>query len=266
MSPAYYPIALMRQARALGSLALVLAMALPWSCLPAGSRSSRAVAVLGWSILLWGFGIRIRCRGEASSAGGTLFVANHVSWVDIAVLARLLDAGFVAKAEIGRWPVIGPLARGYGCLFVERGQRAGVRHQAYALDDHLSALRSVILFPEGTTSDGTGVRPFRSSLLAAAGQSDWPCVQPVTIRYRRRGGKALTPVQRRRVAWLDEDALLPHAFALAGQGGILAEIIYEAPVKASDRKSLARLCQEKIAARLAEPETKPQAATLKRAA
>lgn len=266
MSPVLYPIALLRQARALGSLVLVLALAVPWLCIPAGSRSSRALVVLGWSILLWGFGIRIRCRGRPSAAGGTLFMANHVSWADIAVLARLLDAGFVAKAEIGRWPVIGPLARGYGCLFVDRGTRADVRHQAYALDNHLAALRSVILFPEGTTSDGTGVRPFRSSLLAAAGQSDWPCVQPVTIRYRRRGGRPLTPAQRRRVAWLDEDELLPHAFALAGHGGVLAEVIYEQPVTASDRKALASLCRERIAARLAEPETARQAATLKRAA
>lgn len=266
MPQALSPIALLRQARAFGILLLVLAMAGPWACLPARSRAARWLAVMGWTMLLWGFGVRIRCRGEVSAAGGTLFVANHVSWVDIAVLARLLDAGFVAKAEIGRWPVLGPLARGYGCLFVERGPRADVRHQAFALDSHLSASRSIILFPEGTTSDGQGVRPFRSSLLAAAGEGDWPCVQPVTIRYRQPEGRPLTESLRRGVAWLDEDALLPHAFALAGRGGVLAEIVFEAPVEAADRKALARLCQEAIAARLAEPESADQAATLKRAA
>ena len=72
--------------------------------------------------------------------------------------------------------------------------------------------------------------------------------------------------QRRGVAWLDDDALLPHAFALAGSGGVLAEIIYEEPVSASERKELAGLCQKAIAARLAEPEGDDQAATLKRAA
>lgn len=266
MLPAISPIALLRQAGALGALLIVLSMACPWACLPRGSKARRMLAVLGWSVLLAGFGIRIRCRGEPSKEGGSLFVANHVSWVDIAVLARLLDAGFVAKAEIGRWPVIGALARGYGCLFVERGIRAGVRHQAYALDSHLSASRSIVLFPEGTTSDGKAVHPFRSSLLAAAGQGGWPCVQPVTIRYRRRDGMPLDDRQRRGVAWLDEDELLPHAFALAGKGGVLVEIIFEEPVSASDRKALAGLCHASIASRLAEPESLDQAATLKRAA
>ncbi|MCB2072301.1 MAG: 1-acyl-sn-glycerol-3-phosphate acyltransferase, partial [Novosphingobium sp.] len=192
MPNALSPMALLRQARAFATLLLVLAMAGPWACLPAGSRLRRRVAVLGWALLLTGFGIRIRCRGAPSATDGTLFVANHISWVDIAVLARLLDAGFVAKAEIGRWPVIGALARGYGCLFVDRVMRTGVRQEADALDSRLAASRRIILFPEGTTSDGTGVRPFRSSLLAAAGRGDWPCVQPVTIRYRTRDGMPLT--------------------------------------------------------------------------
>jgi len=90
MLPAISPIALLRQAGALGALLIVLSMACPWACLPRGSKARRMLAVLGWSVLLAGFGIRIRCRGEPSKEGGSLFVANHVSWVDIAVLARLL--------------------------------------------------------------------------------------------------------------------------------------------------------------------------------
>jgi 1-acyl-sn-glycerol-3-phosphate acyltransferase len=266
MLPAISPIALLRQARALAALLLMLAMACPWACLPRGLSARRKLGGMGWSVLLAGFGIPIRCQGAPSQAGGTLFVANHVSWIDIPVLALLLDAGFVAKAEIGRWPVIGPLARRFGCLFIDRGVRAGVRYQADALDNHLSGSRSIVLFPEGTTSDGKTVRPFRSSLLAAAGQGSWPCVQPVTIRYRRRDGVALDDCRRRGVAWLDEDELLPHAFALAGKGGVLAEVIFEEPVFASDRKELARMCQRAIASRLAEPDSADQAATLKRAA
>ena len=140
------------------------------------------------------------------------------------------------------------------------------RQEADALDSRLAASRRIILFPEGTTSDGTGVRPFRSSLLAAAGRGDWPCVQPVTIRYRTRDGMPLTRSGRRGIAWLDEDELLPHAFGLAARGGVLAEIIFEKPVASGCRKELAELCRTAIAARLAEPDGDAQAATLKRAA
>jgi 1-acyl-sn-glycerol-3-phosphate acyltransferase len=218
------------------------------------------MAGAAWAVLLRGFGIRVRRHGTPSAPAAALIAANHVSWIDVAVLGRLLDAGFVAKAEVGAWPVIGSLARRYGCLFIDRNRRGAVQDFTARMQAH-PACAGLILFPEGTTGDGSGLLPFRSSLFAAA-HPRWPAVQPVTIAYRRRDGSPLSPAERRRVAWIDDDALLPHAFALAASGGVIAEVWFEAPIPATDRKAAAESCRSAIAARLGED----QAAALKRAA
>lgn len=251
------PPSILRQARALVALVLLLALAVPWACLPRGVPARRRLAVLGWALVLRGFGIGVRVSG-ARATGAALFVANHVSWTDIAVLGHLLDAGFVAKAEVARWPLLGALARRYGCLFVDRTARAQAGRQALAIERQLSAERSVILFPEGTTGEGDTVLPFRSSLFAGHGGR----AQPVTIRYLRRDGSPLVKAERRAVAWLADDALLPHALALAASGGLLAEVTFEQPVSAECRKDMAQRCRDAIAARLGDG----QAATLNRAA
>jgi len=252
----------LRQLRAIGALAGVLAIAPLWALArPAPLR--RAIAVLAWALLLRGFAVRVRCHG-ARPAKGALIVANHISWLDIAVLGRICDAGFIAKAEVGRWPVIGPLARRLGCLFIEREVRSALPGVIARMDGY--APRSgLILFPEGTTSEGTALLPFRSSLFAAAGER-WAAVQPVTLSYRRRDGAALSHAGRRRIAWLGDDALLPHALALAGAGGAAIDLWFEAPVAPGPRKVVAEACRASIAARLAAIDAGDQAATLKRAA
>ncbi|MBW8753146.1 MAG: 1-acyl-sn-glycerol-3-phosphate acyltransferase [Sphingomonadales bacterium] len=249
-----------RCARAGLALAVLLAAAMLWLCLPTGWALRRKAAAAGWAVLLRGFGIRLRCHGAPPEPSGALVAANHVSWTDIAVLGRLLDAGFIAKAEVAAWPVIGLLARRYGCLFIDRNRRGAVRDFTARMRAH-PARAGLILFPEGTTGDGNGLLPFRSSLFAAAG-ARWPAVQPVTITYRRRDGSPLSPAERRRVAWIDDDALLPHAFALAASGGVIAEVWFETPIPATDRKAAAESCRSAIAARLGQD----QAAALKRAA
>ncbi len=252
----------LRQLRALGALAGVLAIAPLWALArPAPLR--RALAVGAWALLLRGFNITVRRHGPIP-ASGSLIVANHISWLDIAVLARTCDAGFIAKAEVGRWPVIGMLARQLGCLFIEREARAALPGVIARMDSY-APRRGLILFPEGTTGDGTALLPFRSSLFAAAGER-WAAVQPVTLAYRRQGGTALCPVERRRIAWLGDDALLPHAMALAGAGGASIDLWFEAPIAPGPRKAVAEACRAAIAARLAAITADDQAATLKRAA
>jgi 1-acyl-sn-glycerol-3-phosphate acyltransferase len=256
----------LRCVRAACALLAVLAMAVPWALLPVSSRCRRRVADCGWSVLLAGFGIRLVRHGAPAWPGPTLFVANHVSWIDIAALARLTDAGFVAKAEIGRWPVIGALARRLGCVFVTRGVRSGAREQARLLTERLRERAGMIVFPEGTTGDGKALQPFASSLFAAAGEAGWASVQPVAIRFFARDGTALDDAGRRAVAWLGDDALLPHAFALAARGGVIADVSFLDPVARGGRKELASRCAGAIAARLAQAGGGGQAVTLKRAA
>jgi len=252
----------LRQLRAVAALACVLLLALPWSAWPQG-RQRRAIAALAWRVLLAGFGIHLRVHGAAVQPGA-LLAANHISWIDIAALARLTDCGFVAKAEVGRWPIIGTLARRQGCLFVDRGRRSAIRATLGSMQGY-RARANLTLFPEGTSGDGDRVLPFRSSLFAAV-EGGFSCVQPVTLCYRRRDGSPLLTAERLRVAWVGEEALLPHALNLAASGGALLDLWFDEPVEGMDRKALAEACHARIAARLAQLQNGDQPAALKRAA
>ena len=249
-----------RGLRAVLALATVLPLAVLWLVLPRRSAHRRRLAVFAWRVILRGFGVRLEVHGAPVADGTALIAANHVSWLDIVLLGRLIDGGLIAKAEVAGWPVIGALARRYGCLFVRRESRIAAQSMAACMDAY-PAGQGLILFPEGTTGDGMNLLPFRSSLFA--GGARWLRVQPVAIVYCARGGAALTPQARRRVAWLDEDSLLPHALRLAAAGGVEAHVWFEPPVAASCRKAAAETVRRVIARRL---EAEGQAAALKRAA
>jgi 1-acyl-sn-glycerol-3-phosphate acyltransferase len=109
-------------------------------------------------------------------------VANHVSWLDVLALNALWPATFVCKSEVRRWPVLGWLIGRDGTLFLERGNARQARRLGSRMARRLSAGERIALFPEGTTSDGTSVLPFRPALLQAAIASGAP-VQPVALSY-----------------------------------------------------------------------------------
>ncbi len=199
---------------------------------PASRRHERAF----FARIAKGFRITIAQQGEASRAPGTLFVMNHISWADIPVMMTLLDADFVAKADIAGWPVIGALARRFNPVFVTRGERHRSLDQADAIRARLRSGRSVILCAEGTTSDGAGILPFRTSLLAAADAAQ--VIQPVVLRYLSPNGGQLTPQRQRDVAWIDDDELFSGAARLAREA-TLALVSFLSPVPCSDRKALA---------------------------
>lgn len=234
----------LRILRAMLGLGVLLALLLPWLAASRRKGLSAAIANRGWEVLLRGFGVRVEVSGTPEP--GALFVANHISWTDIPVLACLTGAGFVAKREIGDWPVIGPLARRWGCIMVDRDRRLAVREQVCAVAECLANGPGLVIFPEGTTSDGIGLLPFRSSLLAVAGNLDERIIQPVGITYRNPDGSALTPCDRKRIAWLGEVSLLPHALALAARGGTLAIVWFGPPVKLACRKDAASHCRRVI--------------------
>ncbi len=127
---------------------------------------------------------RVQVIGELP-AKPMLWVANHVSWCDIPLLGMLRPLSFLAKAEVARWPVLGWLARQAGTLFIRRGagDAAQINQQ---LANHLHQGRHLLIFPEGTSTDGSSVRTFHSRLFACAIQAGC-AVQPVAIRYLRNG-------------------------------------------------------------------------------
>src|SRR5215213_7796337 len=117
---------------------------------------------------LWLFDLRVVVDGFAPQGGPMLVLANHVSWLDIPVLASLRPLSFVAKSEVAGWPVIGLFAKLQRCVFLDRARRSATVQANAAIARRLARGEVIVLFPEGTSSDGNRVLPFRSSLVGAA--------------------------------------------------------------------------------------------------
>jgi 1-acyl-sn-glycerol-3-phosphate acyltransferase len=184
------------------------------------------------------------------SGQGVLYVSNHVSWADVPVLGARIRAAFVAKAEVSGWGVVGWFATFARTVYVERERRSQAGEQRDAITERLSRGESVILFPEGTNSDGVDVLPFKTSLFGMTSDRPDTIIQPVTIAYTRVNGMPVTRERLPDLAWIGETELVPHALSFMALGRVRAEIIFHPPVRAgdyADRKALARHCHTVIA-------------------
>lgn len=223
--------------RAFSALAFAFSVVPLWLLTRGGSPAARRMERRFFTRIVRGFGLEVVVEGTPLTSA--MFIANHISWADIPVVASVLDADFVAKSDIESWPVIGRLARRYDPVFIARERRSGSHTQADAIRARLDAGRSVILCPEGTTSDGTTILPFRTSLFAAADAAE--IIQPVVIRYLAKDGSALSPERQRAVAWIDDDELLAGAARVAREH-TLVRLAFLEPLRARDfpdRKALA---------------------------
>lgn len=203
-------------------------------------------------IICRALGITIVTHGRPARRGGVLYVANHISYLDVPVLGSRILAAFVAKSEVAGWGAVGWLASLARTLYIERERRARAGDQRNAIVERLAGGGDVILFPEGTNSDGVSVLPFKSALFAVTegdAAADF-LIQPVTLAYTRLGGLPLTRGQLADIAWVGDSALGPHALHLIGLGPIRAEIVFHPAVRArdfADRKALMRHCHHVIA-------------------
>ena len=194
-------------------------------------------------------GLRVRVSGRPAD-GAALLAANHGSYLDISVLGGLVPAAFVAKAEVRRWPVYGYLADLQRTVFAER-TRAGTGRGRDATRERLLAGERVVLFPEGTSSDGQRVLPFKSGYFEAArGDGARIAVQPVSIAYTKLNGLPICQHSRPSIAWYGAMELAPHILAMVGLGRIDVEVRFHPPVFADDfpdRKALAAYCHAVVA-------------------
>ena len=196
-------------------------------------------------------GLRLSVTGRPDGGPGCLYVANHCSYLDIPVLRAVIDATFVSRHDVAGWPLLGPLARMTGTLFFERrARRSG--EQARHIAGQLEKGTSVILFPEGTSTDGNRVLPFKSSLFAAIerGQPGMRRVQPVTIAYSRIYNVPMSMIDRPLFAWYGDMDLAPHLWQFLHIGSATIEITLHDPVKiepGQDRKALAGRCRDQVA-------------------
>lgn len=241
---------LLAVARLLGIGALFLLVAVPlvplqWLILARAPRHRMVLPRFIHRSLVALIGLEIVVHGEPRRAPGTLFVANHLSWADIPLFGALLGTAFVAKSQVRTYPLIGWLASLAGTLFVDRERPGQAPTQAAELRNGLLAGERLMLFPEGTSSAGRTVLPFKSALFAAVDAAADVNIQPVTIGYTALAGRPLADADRERVAWVGDASLLPHALVLLAMTPIRVELVFHPVTRRAahpDRKALASAC------------------------
>jgi 1-acyl-sn-glycerol-3-phosphate acyltransferase len=193
--------------------------------------------------------VQIRTVGQPA-ARSVLLVSNHVSWLDILVISAVVPAMFVAKREVARWPLVGFVARTRGTVFVDRERRHQTAEASADIGHRIVQGQPVVLFAEGTSSDGNRVLPFRSALLGAAdealtraapGQHLW--VQPMALSYTRSQGIPMGRQRRPLVAWYGMLDLTPHLVDFIRYGAVDAVVSFGEPVAMDGtlhRKALVR--------------------------
>jgi len=201
-------------------------------------------------------GVRIRVVGNRLREHPLLIVSNHISWLDISVITALAPVVFVAKREIASWPLFGLLAKLQRSVFVDRTRRHKTQQVNAEIAQRLAEGDPVVLFGEGTSSDGNRVLPFRTALIGAArdalaeaehAQRVW--IQPLSIAYTRLLGLPLGRQHRPLVAWYGGAPLWPHLLGITQRGGIDVVVTWGEPVafdEASDRKAIAKSLETTI--------------------
>ncbi|KKC25163.1 lysophospholipid acyltransferase family protein [Sphingomonas sp. SRS2] len=228
---------------------LVLALSVLAFCLTSYAITWPLRKRIGWTrfFLQWfgeALGLDVRIAGKPAGRD-VLYVANHVSWLDILALGGATPTAFVSKDDVRRWPLVGMLARIGGTIFIDRDSRRAVRGQADRLGLALLDHHPVTLFPEGTTNDGLSLFAFRPALFASVAPAPpGIVVQPVAIDYGDAGAE---------IAWTGDEDLGPNARkVLERPGPLVCTLRFLPPLAPSDdRKQLAAQAQAAITAALA---------------
>lgn len=209
-------------------------------------------------------GIRLHIEGSVTKNAPVLLVSNHVSWLDIPVLSAVAPLSFIAKREVGTWPFVSSLARLQQTIFIDRTKRADIPKVTAQMHERFSGGGAIVLFGEGTSSDGNRVLPFKSSLMAifgggkitgsvseapstssqsAAPSASTPQVQTLSVVYTHVHGVPLGRADRNLIGWYGDMEMGSHAWQLLKAGPIDVTITISPPVSIEgfeDRKALTR--------------------------
>jgi 1-acyl-sn-glycerol-3-phosphate acyltransferase len=193
----------------------------------------------------WLFGIRIQVIG--APVPGALLAANHTGWLDIVIFSAVMPLSFVAKSEVNDWPFFGTLARLQRTVFVTRARRSETGAARDDIRKRLAAGDTLVLFPEGTSSDGNGVLPFKSALLGAA---EATIVQPVSTAYTGIHGIPMGRENRPLFAWYGDMELVPHLWEALKAGPLDVVVEFHRPLSLDDmdRKELAQAAENMVRA------------------
>jgi 1-acyl-sn-glycerol-3-phosphate acyltransferase len=213
-----------------------------------------AIAVGYYRTLCWVLGLRIRIVGEPVRDRAVLFVSNHCSWADILAIGAVARIAFVSKIEIAKWPLVGTAARLQRTVFVDRSRRSQTGDSISEMVDRLASGVSMVLFAEGTSSDGNRVLPFRSALIgavreAAARTEGGMLIQPMSICYTTINGIPMGRQHRPLIAWYGDTDFMPHIKAFLPRAAVDVTISYGEPIAAdatTNRKVLAKQVESAV--------------------
>ncbi|GAA0588194.1 lysophospholipid acyltransferase family protein [Rhizomicrobium electricum] len=204
------------------------------------------------------FGIRLHVIGEPVKGRGVLMVANHTGYFDILIMSAAAPVSFVAKSEVAGWPLFGLMAKLQRSVFVDRSRRAAAADSAKVIRDRLKAGDALVLFPEGTSTDGNHVQTFKSALMGAVesevgvdaeGHTEYVPVQPVSISYVGFHGIPLGRENRPFFAWYGDMDLMPHVWEAFKTGPLDVVVEFHAPLKVGPgfgRKQLAGVTEKLV--------------------
>ena len=196
-------------------------------------------------------GLRVIVEGTPCTDRQVIFASNHISYLDIPVIGSVLKVSFVAKGEVAKWPVFGYLSKLQQTAFVSRS-KSTLGHDKNNLETMLKDGRSMVIFPEGTSTDGRTVVPFKSSLFSVAladdGTDIW--LQPITLSLISVNGQdPADQTVRDLYAWHGDMTLNPHLAGFGKISGATIKITFHEPIRARatpDRKIISQVCHEKV--------------------
>ena len=184
---------------------------------------------------------RVRDCGRTPGQGGRLIVSNHVSFLDIFALNSVMPSAFVAKAEIARWPVFGMIASSVDTVFIERGTRRSLLATAEAISAALAQGRNLLMFPEGTTSDGLALKKLHGNLMEGAVRRQAEVI-PIVLRYKTHGQVTTTP------AYVGDVGLFECLWKVVTMDELVLEIHLLSPRRGDNRHELCRLVSHDMCA------------------
>lgn len=196
-------------------------------------------------------GIRLHVHGRVATGRPVLLVSNHVSWLDIPVLSAVAPLSFIAKREVGTWPFVSSLARLQRTVFVDRTRRSAVGHVANEMAGRLASGDTLVLFAEGTSTDGNRLMPFKSALFSSVFKeagSDLS-IQTLALTYTHLHGIPLGRADRHMIGWYGDMEMGDHAWTLLNSGPLDVHITIGEPVAIGNfatRKELASHTEEAV--------------------
>ena len=197
-------------------------------------------------LVLAAMGIHYRVEGQVP-AGATVIVANHLSYLDIVIASAAVPCLFVARHDVAEWPVFGVLSRLGGTIYLDRASRVSAWETADAMAERLAQGAPVLFFPEGTSTDGSQVQRFHSTLFAPAIEDGLP-VTPAAIFYEPGESLSAAGIKERDLCWFGDDLFLPHLLRVLGVVGFTAVVRFGTPERYPDRLTAAYRSHDAVAA------------------